>query len=190
MNVPNKLTVSRLFLTVAFLICFFAEFPLSNTAALFLFVLAAITDYWDGKIARQEKIVTNFGVLMDPLADKILICSAFIGLVGIGLVASWMAIIIVVRELAITGLRLLAASSQIILPAEKSGKIKTTFQLTALISTLVMISYPEWGTWAEILFGLWLQPFVRITLWIAVLLTLGSGVSYLWKNRNLFMKDL
>ena len=88
MNVPNKLTVSRLFLTVAFLICFFAEFPLSNTAALFLFVLAAITDYWDGKIARQEKIVTNFGVLMDPLADKILICSAFIAVVGIGLVAS------------------------------------------------------------------------------------------------------
>src|SRR3954453_10858954 len=110
MNVPNKLTISRFALTAAFLAVFFSQFPLGNTVALVLFSAAGLTDYFDGKIARRDKLITNFGVLMDPLADKILTCSAFIAFVDQNLMPAWMAVLIVARELAITGLRLLAAS--------------------------------------------------------------------------------
>src|SRR5271170_1568203 len=110
MNVPNKLTISRFALTVAFLAVVFADFRFHETVALALFSAAGLTDYFDGKIARRDNLITNFGILMDPLADKILVCSAFIAFVGLGWMPAWMVIVIVARELAITGLRLLAAS--------------------------------------------------------------------------------
>src|SRR4051812_10782789 len=97
MNVPNKLTVARLLLTVVFLAFFFAPFRYNDTFALFVFGAASLTDYFDGKIARRDNLITNFGILMDPLADKILICSAFIAFVGRGLMPAWMVIIIVAR---------------------------------------------------------------------------------------------
>src|SRR5882672_6172266 len=112
MNVPNKLTLSRFVLTMAFLIVIFAEFLQHLTIALALFCIASLTDYFDGKIARRDKLITNFGILMDPLADKILVCSAFIAFVERGFMPAWMVVLIVGRELAITGLRLLAASKQ------------------------------------------------------------------------------
>src|SRR5882724_9349993 len=108
MNVPNKLTVSRFVLTIAFLVVMFSEMHFYETIALLLFSVASLTDYFDGKIARRDKLITNFGILMDPLADKILVCSAFIAFVGLGWMPAWMVVIIVARELAITGLRLLA----------------------------------------------------------------------------------
>src|SRR6476646_1358061 len=104
MNLPNKLTISRFGFTAAFLVCMFAKFSYYETLALVFFSIASLTDYYDGKIARRDKLVTNFGILMDPLADKILICSAFIAFVGRGLMPPWMVVIIVARELAITGL--------------------------------------------------------------------------------------
>src|SRR5471032_92619 len=112
MNLPNKLTLSRLVLTVVFLVALFlrSRIPFSETIALLLFSIASLTDYFDGKIARRDKLITNFGILMDPLADKILVCSAFIAFVGERWIPAWMAVVIVARELAITGLRLLAAS--------------------------------------------------------------------------------
>src|SRR5499425_2366633 len=122
MNLPNKLTCSRFVLTAAFRAAMIIEFHLNNTVALVLFLLASITDYFDGVIARRDGLVTNFGILMDPLADKILVCSAFIAFVGRGLMPAWMVIIIVARELAITGLRLLAATKQLVIAAEKYGK--------------------------------------------------------------------
>src|SRR5881628_566342 len=117
MNLPNKLTISRFVLTLAFLAAIFSEIPYHETVALLLFSAASLTDYFDGMIARRDKLITNFGVLMDPLADKILVCSAFIALVAHGRIGTvmnvrveaWMVVIIVARELAITGLRLLAA---------------------------------------------------------------------------------
>ncbi len=121
MNLPNRLTVSRLALTLAFLAALFSGVPFSETAALVLFCLAGITDYYDGKIARRDKLITDFGILMDPLADKILICSAFIAFVGRGRIPAWMVVIIVARELAITGLRLLAANKRVVLAAESCG---------------------------------------------------------------------
>ncbi|MBI4659915.1 MAG: CDP-diacylglycerol--glycerol-3-phosphate 3-phosphatidyltransferase [Verrucomicrobia bacterium] len=190
MNVANKLTVGRLGLTAAFLAAIFWNFPFSNTCALALFLAASITDYLDGKIARSRQLITDFGILMDPLADKILTCSAFIAFVGREQVAAWMVVIIVARELAITGLRLLAASKQVVLAAEGYGKHKTLSQIIAIISVLVMISYPEWGKWGPWLFESWVPTFTELAKWVAVLLTLSSGALYLTRNRSLFMKDI
>src|SRR5215510_698523 len=103
MNLPNKLTVSRFFLTGAFLAAMFSRSPINDTLALVFFCLAGITDFLDGEIARRRKLITNFGVLMDPLADKIMTCSAFIAFVERGKMEAWMVVVIVARELAITG---------------------------------------------------------------------------------------
>jgi CDP-diacylglycerol--glycerol-3-phosphate 3-phosphatidyltransferase len=113
MNLPNKLTVSRFGLTVALLAVMFwrvPRVPYHETIALALFITAALSDLFDGIIARRRKLITNFGILMDPLADKILVCTAFIAFVGLEWLPAWMAVVVVARELAITGLRLLAAS--------------------------------------------------------------------------------
>ena len=125
MNLPNKLTASRFVLTAAFVVVMFAEMPWHQTIALVIFSLAGITDFLDGRIARQRKLITNFGILMDPLADKIMTCSAFIAFVAMPEthVKVWMVVVIVARELAITGLRLIAASKNLVLAAEGFGKV-------------------------------------------------------------------
>ena len=189
MNLPNKLTVGRLFLTAVFLIVFFARFRFADTMALAIFVLASLTDYWDGEIARRRNLITNFGILMDPLADKILICSAFIAFVEHKDMPAWMAVVIVARELAITGLRMLAASKQKVLAAERYGKHKTISQIVAIISILVARSYPEWGAWTKPVFGWWVPRFATAWIWIAVFLTAFSGALYLWRNREFYMDD-
>jgi CDP-diacylglycerol--glycerol-3-phosphate 3-phosphatidyltransferase len=195
MNVPNKLTISRFVLTMAFLAVIFAMPPFYETIALVLFSVAGLTDYFDGKIARRYHLITNFGVLMDPLADKIMVCSAFIAFVGIGWVPAWMVVIIVARELAITGLRLLAASKNLVLAAERFGKHKTISQIVAIISLLVLHSYTQWGMAGElfainIVRGPWVTWFAPLSLWVAVILTFTSGTIYLWRNRRLYLVDL
>ena len=196
MNVPNKLTISRFFLTVAFMAVIFSGMPFHQTLALVLFVAASLTDYFDGVIARRNKLVTNFGILMDPLVDKIMICSAFIAFVGLHKIPAWMAVVIVARELAITGLRLLAASKQIVLAADAGGKAKTISQIVAIISILVMMSYGQWGAWGKAIFefniisGPWAAWFTQLAKWVAVILTFYSGVLYLWRNRRLYLQDL
>jgi CDP-diacylglycerol--glycerol-3-phosphate 3-phosphatidyltransferase len=196
MNLPNKLTISRFILTIAFLAVIFSEVRFHETIALVLFSLASLTDYFDGKIAREQKLITNFGVLMDPLADKILVCSAFIAFVGIHRMPAWMAVIIVARELAITGLRLLAASRNVVLAAEGYGKHKTISQITAILAILVLMSYQEWGAFGRVVFGFsifgkpWVEWFAPISIWVSVILTFTSGVLYLWKNRRLYLQDM
>ena len=196
MNVPNKLTLSRFVLTVLFLAAVFISFPLHETAALLLFSLASLTDYFDGKIARRDKLITNFGILMDPLADKILVCSAFIAFVGLQWLEAWMVVLIVARELAITGLRLLAASKHLVLAAEGFGKHKTISQIVAIIAILVFHSYGEWGDLGRYTFGLnigggpWINWFMPLAVWVAVALTFVSGSLYLWRNRELYLQDL
>ena len=190
MNLPNKLTVSRFFFTIGFLVALFSDRPAGKTLALILFLVASATDYLDGYLARRDKLITNFGTLMDPLADKILTCSAFIAFVGIGRVQAWMVVIIVARELAITGLRLLAASKHVVLAAERWGKDKTISQIVAIISVLILISYAHWGGWAHTLFDSWVPIFTTLSLWVAVILTFLSGVLYLWRNRDLILQDL
>ena len=198
MNLPNKLTVSRFVLTGLFLLAMFSRSPFNDTLALLFFSIAGLTDYFDGKIARRDKLITNFGILMDPLADKILICSAFIALVeraqfkdwtGVK-VEAWMAVVVVARELAITGLRLLASSRNVVLSAEGYGKHKTISQITAIVSLLVMEAYGEWGRVGEAIFLPWTPWFAQAALWISVTLTLTSGVLYLWRNRQLYLDEV
>lgn len=208
MNLPNQLTLSRLGMTVAFLVAIMTRARFGDTLALALFVAASLTDLYDGRIARQRKLITNFGILMDPLADKILTCSAFIALVERGLltpqpvlfewgfvvirprVEAWMAIVIVARELIITGLRLLAASKNVVLAADRSGKQKTILQMTAIISLLTLEASHEWPAWLSGLFAPWAPAFTVAVMWLAVLLTAGSGCHYLWRNRGLYLTDM
>jgi CDP-diacylglycerol---glycerol-3-phosphate 3-phosphatidyltransferase len=192
-NLPNKLTVSRFALTALFLAVIFAGFPGNETVALVLFTIAGITDALDGRIARSRKLITNFGILMDPLADKILTCSAFIAFVELRQIEAWMVVIIVGRELAITGLRLLAASKNMVLAAEGFGKHKTISQIVAIVAVLVLISYQQWGSVGPAVFGwsiagkAWIAWFTQISQWVAVSLTVLSGSIYLWRNRQLYL---
>ena len=196
MNLPNKLTVSRFVLTVGFLVVMFSRIPFHETIALVLFSAGGLTDFFDGQIARQRKLITNFGILMDPLADKIMVCSAFIAFVDLGWIPAWMVVVIVARELAITGLRLLAASKNVVLAAERYGKHKTISQIVAIIAILVVASYQDWGIVGRAVFGFglfdrpWSLWFTEISKWVAVALTVISGCVYLWRNRALYMDDL
>ena len=197
MNLPNKLTVSRFILTIAFLVAMFSETRYHETIALAFFSAAGISDFLDGQIARRRNLITNFGILMDPLADKIMVCSAFIAFVGLNWIAAWMVVIIVARELAITGLRLLAASRNVVLAAEAFGKHKTISQIIAIIAILVFHSYEEWGPVGKVILGCriiggvpWIDWFAPAAKWLAVALTFVSGWIYLWKNRAIYLQDL
>src|SRR4029077_1875859 len=162
-------------LTVAFLVVMFSRMPFHETIALALFVAGGISDFLDGEIARRRKLITNFGILMDPLADKIMVCSAFIAFVDLKWIPSWMVVIIVARELAITGLRLLAASKNLVLAAEGFGKHKTISQIVAIIAILVEHSYSDWGAFGKAIFGFhfifnapWVDWFTELSKWVAV----------------------
>ena len=197
MNLPNKLTVSRFGLTVVFLWAMFSNFQYNDTLALIFFCMAGVTDWLDGRIARSRKLITNFGILMDPLADKILTCSAFIAFVESThlnpiapvKVAAWMVVVIVGRELAITGLRLLAASKNIVLAAERFGKHKTVSQIVCIIALLVVDACEEWPPILRNIFDPWTPAFAEIMLWVTVVLTAVSGGIYLWRNRKLYLEE-
>lgn len=208
MTLPNKLTLSRFALTAALLWAMFSRSPFNDTLALTFFCVAGVTDYLDGRLARQRGLITNFGILMDPLADKILICSAFIALVERHMLVSppvlfhlggqpigprvqaWMVALIVARELTITGLRLLAASRNVVLAAEHYGKHKTFSQMLAIVALLVMDASQEWGGVWHKLFSGWVPWLALAALWLAVVLTVVSGGIYLWRNRRLYLQDL
>ena len=189
MNLPNKLTVSRLVLTGAFVVCFYIPWSQAMTAALLIFSAASITDYLDGKIARSRNIVTNFGKLFDPLADKVLIAAAFILLVERTEMKAWIAIAILGREFFVTGIRLIAVQKGVVLAAERLGKHKMAWQILTVLYFLLSAASAEW------LFGFlrpWLEPspahwWVGATIvGITTALTVVSGFSYFWKNRHLF----
>lgn len=187
MNLPNRLTVARFFITVAFVFCLSAAIPFGHTLALVLFIVGSITDYADGYIARRYNLITDFGKLMDPLVDKIMISGAFICLVPNNIIPAWAAVVIISREFLITGLRLLAASKGVVLPAESIGKHKTGWQIATIIFFLLVLSIQEFDG-----FGI-PEHFLSGALFyggntliaIALTLTLYSGVGYLWKNREL-----
>jgi CDP-diacylglycerol--glycerol-3-phosphate 3-phosphatidyltransferase len=196
MNLPNKLTLIRLLLSFLFLVVLYSNLDYKETIALGIFIIAGLTDHFDGRLARKNNLITNFGILMDPLADKILTSTAFISFVGLKLLPAWMAVIIVARELAITGLRLLAASKNIVLAAEKMGKHKTMSQIITIVSILVLISYPQWGQIGKMIFEYpvfgspWIVWVVEIAKWTAVILTVISGTYYLWRNREIYLTDV
>ncbi len=187
MNLPNQLTVARLALTAVFVVCFYLPVEHHVTIAALVFGVASVTDYFDGKIARARGIVTNFGKLFDPLADKILIAAAFILLVEQGDLPAWVAVVVLAREFFVTGIRLIAAGQGAILMAEKLGKHKMLWQIITVSWYLVKLASEE------TLFG-FAKPFYAtvpgwvgdIIVYFTTLLTLVSGFSYFWKNRQLF----
>ena len=175
MNLPNKLTMGRIFAIPVFIVVFLMGY---RYIAMVIFILAAITDMLDGKIARKYNLVTNFGKLMDPLADKLLVMSALICLAQIGDVPGWMVIIILGREFIITGMRQVAAAQGIVIAAGTTGKIKTITQMIA-IPLLLLNNWP----FSLLSFNL---PMDTIFLWIALVMTVVSGTEYIVKNKHLF----
>jgi len=173
MNLPNKLTISRFILTVAFLVVMFSRMPYHETIALVLFSAAGISDYFDGRIARQRKLITNFGILMDPLADKLLVLSVLIVLVQEGLVAAWIVVVIFSRELLITILRSVGASQGQVIGAAPLGKTKTITQMAAVALLILQRPYPV------------LVPVADIAVLVAVVFTIFSGIDYLVRFRHL-----
>ena len=177
MNLPNKLTVVRMALVPFFV----AALLLSMTndslkwVALALFVIASLTDFADGYIARKYNLITNFGKFMEPLADKILTISGMICLIELGRIPSWIVIIIVAREFIISGFRLVAAENGVVIAANYWGKFKTTFQMIMII--LMIMNIPQ------------LQILTNIVMWIALALTLISLWTYIMANKQVLAGD-
>ncbi len=189
MNLPNQLTLLRLAMTAAFVVALTSGFPYGRSIAATIFLLAGLTDFADGQIARRLNLVTDFGKLMDSLADKILVTSAFICLVELCLIPAWAVVTVVAREFLITGLRTLAAGKGRILPAERLGKHKTFWQMATIVFFLLTLAIEEW-TWLGGGEPAELAAAVRCSLSpgllaIVVVFTVYSGLGYLWKNREL-----
>ena len=189
MNLPNRLTVLRLILTFVFVAILSVEFPHWRSLALIVFAVAAITDVLDGHLARKHNLITSFGKLMDPLADKVLMCAGFVLLVSHELMPAWVVIIILAREFLVTGLRLVASAEGMVLAAENLGKHKTIWQIVTVIYFLVYLASEETAfSWMRWLFD-WKPtgPTIagQILIGISLVLTIVSGLSYAWKNRQL-----
>ena len=185
MNLPNMLTLLRLGLTALLVVSLSVQYPAHSAIALLVFLVASLTDYLDGVIARKWNLITDFGKLMDPLADKVLTASAFICLIPYEALSAWVVIIIISREFLITGLRLLASSKGVILPAEKLGKHKTAWQMITIVFFLALLALRDLGLEdSPIVDGLWSYGGAFLVT-VTVALTLFSGFAYLWKNRAL-----
>lgn len=205
MNLPNKLTVSRIVLTFIFMFFLFLSQgqtgllsmigPEDKTVifgflALVTFGLAALTDFYDGRIARRRNIVTDFGKFMDPVADKILILAPFLAFVELKLIPAWMVVVIVSREVTITSLRLLAMGKGQILAATKGGKHKTIWQF---IGVFVILSFlflkglylKLFNVW-DLELDYWFHIVIFYLMFLVVVLTLLSGIMFLWHNRFVF----
>ena len=175
MNLPNKLTMFRVILIPFFIVFLLVPItPYDKWIALGIFIIASLTDLLDGKIARKYNLVTNFGKFMDPLADKLLVCSALICLIELDKIPSWMVILIIAREFVISGFRLIASDNGVVIAASYFGKFKTTFQMIAVCLMIADIEA--------------LKLITDIVLWIAVVLTVVSLIDYLIKNKDV-MKD-
>jgi CDP-diacylglycerol--glycerol-3-phosphate 3-phosphatidyltransferase len=191
MNLPNRITVSRIMLIPIFMIVMLGDFnwgnwsvgeeviPVKHVVGALIFILASTTDWIDGYYARKLGLVTNLGKFLDPLADKLLVSSALIILVEIGAAPSWIVILIISREFAVTGLRLVLAREGEVVAANMLGKIKTWTQIVA-ISALLLHNIPfEWISF----------PFADIALWVALFFTILSGWDYFMKNKHAFVNS-
>lgn len=192
MNLPNTITLFRLILTAIFCAAASAEGVVGYAIALGAFVLGAISDWLDGYLARKLNLVTSLGKLLDPLADKILVCSGFVYLSAKGLCPVWVTALIICREFLVTGIRQIAVEKGTVIAADGLGKWKTTFQLIFIITALVHLTFTtvvaENGL-IKLLQYLsnpvhWLIP---LSLWAAVILTVVSGLSYFWKSRDIIL---
>ena len=173
MNLPNKLTILRVIMIPLFVLALLydgGENQILRYVAAAIFIIASLTDMLDGKIARKYNLVTNFGKFMDPLADKLLVCSALICLVELKELPAWMVIVIISREFIISGFRLVASDNGVVIAASYWGKFKTTFQMIAVV--LLIVGIPA------------LSMVTTAVVWIALILTVISLVDYIAKNVN------
>ncbi len=168
MNLANKLTLLRVLMIPAFLVVLYWDFPNSSYAALAIFVLASLTDLADGYIARHYHQITDFGKFMDPLADKVLVVTAMLWFVQSGLMPAWAVAIVIFREFAVSGMRLIAAESGRVIAAGWSGKVKTASTMVCLI--LMFFPLPKWV--------------VNVCVGVIVVTTVYSGIEYFVKNRD------
>ncbi|MGN0134757.1 MAG: CDP-diacylglycerol--glycerol-3-phosphate 3-phosphatidyltransferase [Anaerotignum sp.] len=173
MNLPNKLTLLRVFMIPIFLlVLFLAPEPVNRYVAVVIFIVASLTDMLDGKIARKHNLVSNFGKFMDPLADKLLVMSALVSMVALEDLAAWVVIIILAREFAITGFRTLAMEANIVMAASWWGKVKTTTQMIMIPVVLLQLPFS-------------CMPVVEnILVALAVFFTIFSGADYMIKNKQ------
>src|SRR6476620_11270246 len=191
MNWANRLTLSRLALTVFFVGLLSSSWHYARTAALVIFLIAGLTDFIDGEIARRYGIITNCGKLMDPLVDKIMMAAAFISLVPLRAVPAWAATTVVARDFLITGVRLMAGWRGHVLPAERLGKQKTSWQIITVVFFLALLSVAELQSGAATKIW-WMRAWDQagpILVWITVGLTVYSGVGFAWRNRELIARD-
>jgi CDP-diacylglycerol--glycerol-3-phosphate 3-phosphatidyltransferase len=191
MNWANRITLSRLLLTLFFVIALNSSWHYARTVALVIFLIAGLSDLVDGEIARRYGSVTNFGKLMDPLVDKIMIAAAFISLVPLKAIPAWAATAVVARDFLITGLRMMAGAKGRVLPAERLGKHKTSWQIITVIFFLVLLSVIELH-YADMNTIWWQRAWHdagRALIWITVALTIWSGLGFAWNNRELIAPD-
>lgn len=190
MNLPNKLTVSRIILTFVFMFFVFSKGLTSKALALVIFIAAALTDLFDGMLAKSRNIVTDFGKIMDPIADKILVLAAFLSFIQLQLIPAWCVIVIIGRELLITSLRFFAFSKGVVIAASKGGKHKTVSQMSAIIIILVSLVFKDvmkaYFSWSPV-FDKAIGGIIYLSMLSTAALTLISGISYIWYNRHLFL---
>ena len=179
MNLPNKLTMFRVILIPFFVFFLLAPYfeGYGNYVAVAIFIVASLTDLLDGKIARKYNLVTNFGKFMDPLADKLLVCSAMICLIELGLLPAWIVIIIIAREFIISGFRLIASDNGVVIAASYWGKFKTTFQMLMVIVLLLNFDSAAFKILGTVL------------IWIATILTVVSLIDYIVKNKDVLKEQ-
>ena len=175
MNLPNKLTMFRVILIPFFVLFMLVDITtVDKWIALAIFIVASLTDLLDGKIARKYNLITNFGKFMDPLADKLLVCSALICLVELAKLPAWMVIVIIAREFIISGFRLIASDNGVVIAASYWGKFKTTFQMVMICLLIADIAA--------------IGIITNVIVWIALILTVVSLIDYLVKNKDI-MKE-
>ena len=179
MNLPNKLTMLRVLMIpfVVFALLYPGFAKAGDIAALVLYIAACLTDFADGRIARRYNMITNFGKFMDPLADKLLVCSTMICLVALERLPAWIVIIIICREFTISGFRLIAAENQIVIAASWWGKWKTAFQMATTILLILNVQNPVY------------QLAATIVMYIALALTVISLIDYIVKNRSVLKEQ-
>ena len=192
MNLPNTITLFRLVLTAVFCVAASAEGLVGYAIALSAFVLGAISDWLDGYLARRMGLVTSLGKLLDPLADKILVCSGFVYLSAKGLCPVWVTALILCREFLVTGIRQIAIEEGKVIAADQLGKWKTTFQLTFIITALVYLTFKPVESNNSLVAGLQYLShkdhlLFPLSLWPAVALTVISGWSYFWKSKDMIL---